>query len=416
MNILIIAYLASAFVSFESALFVYRLNRRSKLNRIYAAFAGSNTVYSIIMIQFLLSPDEQACWFWYRMFTLVACGFLALGVRYFMELTGTKALTRNRLFLAAFYALPVLLALPTITFWPVISGFVRMPWGWGLVVKKSGWTLMFYTCMMGSNIVCTALAIYWRFKAGTQREKKQAVIITLSSMAGTLGLVHLFFPAAYSNAGHALFIHLYYIFCFIVLVFGIRFAIKKYGLMTITPENPASELFEGMREALFIINTRGKIIFLNEPARFLARRSGIEAETGTIFSLFASPVILEHEINEIIHRRELKLPIILTASANAGGIALETTLLGVKNETGELIGIIMIVREAGGIPGLQEQHHLTQREIEVLLLLCSGLSSQEIAQECEITLMTAKTHIHNIYQKTGLKNRVELSNLLNKHM
>jgi DNA-binding NarL/FixJ family response regulator len=76
----------------------------------------------------------------------------------------------------------------------------------------------------------------------------------------------------------------------------------------------------------------------------------------------------------------------------------------------------MIVRETGGIPGLQEQHRLSPREIEVLLLLCSGLATHEIAQECEITLKTAKTHIHNIYHKTGLKNRVELSNLLHKHL
>ncbi len=416
MNIPVTAYLISAFISFESALHVYRLNRLSKLNRLYTALAGSYTVYSIIMIQFFLSPDETSCWFWYRIFTLIACFFLALEVRYFMELAGIKIFARSRIFTAAYYALPLLLALPTITILPVITGFVRMPWGWGLAVKESLWTAVFYSCMMGSNIICTALAIYWRFRVKTPREKKQAVIIILSSLAGTLGLAHLFFPAGYSNAAQALFIHMYYVFCFIVLVFGIRIAIKKYGLMTLVPDNPASELFEGMREALFVLNTRGEILFLNEPARLLARQSDTKAKPGSIFSLFASPVILKHEIDELIRSRESKRPVILAASGKAGGTALETTLLGVKNETGGLIGIIMIVREAGGIPGLQDEHRLTQREIEVLLLLCSGLSSQEIAHECEIALLTAKTHIHNIYQKTGLKNRVELSNLLNKHM
>lgn len=415
MNIPITAYLISAFIGFESALFVYRLNRSSKTNRIYMLFALSHVVFSILMIQFLVSPDEQTCFFWYRIFTFNAFICLALRIHYFMKLAGIKA-EQNNIFLAAFYILPMIIVAPIISFRPVVAGFVRFSWGWGLIIKESIWTILFYSYMMMSGIACVAIGIYWYLKASTVREKKQARIIILSSLAGAVALVHLFFPADHLIAAHALFINFYNIFCFIILVFGIRFAIKKYGLMTITPANPASELFKGMHEALFVIGTHGKIIFLNEPARTLAQRSGMEAEAGSIFSLFESQAILKHEIGEIINGRGLKRPVILTASKNAGGLVLEASLLGVKNEIGELIGIIMIVREAGGIPDLQEQHCLSSRETEILLLLCNGLSSREIAEECEITLLTAKTHIHNIYQKTGLKNRVELSNLLNKHL
>jgi len=415
MNIPITAYLVSAFVGFENALYVYRLNRQSKLNRIYTAFAGSYVIYSIVMIQFFLSADEQACWFWYRLFTVLACIFLTLGLRYFMELAGIKAV-RSRIFLVAFYALPVIFALPSITFTPLITGFVSFPWGWGLIVKESIWTLIFYLYMMGSNVICTALAINWRLKTETQREKKMALIIMLSSMAGNLGLVQLFLPAAYPEARPAVIIHVYYVFCFLVLVFGIRYAIKKYGLMTIAPENAASRLFEGIHEALFVINDSGEIIFRNENARILRQRSGHGADPKNIFELFTSQEILEQAVDELLNGRELKQPVILTGASNAGGLTLETTLLGIKNEVNKIIGFIIIVREAGGIPDLQEQHRLSPREIELLLLLCSGLSTQEIAQECEITFKTAKTHIHNIYRKTGLKNRVELSNLLNKHL
>ncbi|HRZ26970.1 MAG TPA: LuxR C-terminal-related transcriptional regulator [Spirochaetota bacterium] len=414
MNILITAYIASAFIGFESALFVYRLNRLSITNRIYAAFAFSHSLFSIVMIQFILSPDRQACFFWYRIFTFIACVCVILRLHYFMELAGIKA-ARTRPFIAVMYSLPLIVALPIMTFHPVVADFVRFSWGWGLVVIRSVWTLLFYSYMMGSGLVCTALAVYWRFRAGTQREKKQADIIILSSMAGIIALAHLFFPADHVISGHALFINLYNILCFVILVFGIRFAVMKYGLMTLTPTNPASELFERMYESLFVINTRGDIIFLNENARILSRHAGMETGTGSIFGLFESPGILRHEIEKMVRGRELMQPLILAPSGNAGGKALETTLLGVKNETGEIVGIIAILREAGGITGLQEQLNLSPREIEVLLMLCGGMSSREIAEECEITLLTVKTHIHNIYQKTGLKNRVELSNLLNRH-
>jgi DNA-binding CsgD family transcriptional regulator len=413
---LIIVYLFSAFVGFESAITVYRLNRLSKLNRIFSAYAGTFTIYSIIMIQFFLSPDEETCFFWHRIFAVLACIFMAVGVRFFLELAGARSLTRNRIFLAVFYSLPALFALPSVTFWPILAGVVRVPWGWTIVLKESIWTLVYFSYIIGSNIACTTLALYWRITAATWREKKQAQIIMLSNLVGTIGLIHLFFPAAYPQATQALIIHFYYISCFMVLVFGVRFAIKKYGLMTLIPENTASELFDGMREALFVTDTAGSIVFMNKNARTLARHSGKSAAKVSIFDLFASGKVLKYEIDELKHGRESRRSVILTASGKAGGVALEASLLDVKNEVGKLIGFLVILREAGGIQTLQERHGLSPREMEVLLLLSCGMSAQEIARECEIALLTAKTHIHNIYQKTGLKNRVELSNLLNKHL
>ncbi len=50
---------------------------------------------------------------------------------------------------------------------------------------------------------------------------------------------------------------------------------------------------------------------------------------------------------------------------------------------------------------------LTSRELEVLLALKNGLTSEEIAHELSLSLSTVKTHLRNIYQKLGVRNRVE---------
>jgi NarL family two-component system response regulator LiaR len=50
---------------------------------------------------------------------------------------------------------------------------------------------------------------------------------------------------------------------------------------------------------------------------------------------------------------------------------------------------------------------LTSRELEVLLALKNGLTSEEIAHELCLSLSTVKTHLRNIYQKLGVRNRVE---------
>ena len=50
---------------------------------------------------------------------------------------------------------------------------------------------------------------------------------------------------------------------------------------------------------------------------------------------------------------------------------------------------------------------LTERELEVLRLIAAGLSNQEIAQELIITVGTVKRHVHNIYGKLGVQNRIQ---------
>ncbi|WP_329414380.1 response regulator transcription factor [Streptomyces sp. NBC_00704] len=50
---------------------------------------------------------------------------------------------------------------------------------------------------------------------------------------------------------------------------------------------------------------------------------------------------------------------------------------------------------------------LTTREAEVLVLIADGLSNQEIARRLSVSTATVKTHINNMFTKTGLKGRAQ---------
>lgn len=65
-------------------------------------------------------------------------------------------------------------------------------------------------------------------------------------------------------------------------------------------------------------------------------------------------------------------------------------------------------REPEQPPGAAEPLSLTPREEEVIRLLAQGLTNQEIAQRLVVAESTVKTHIRNILQKTGTRNRAEI--------
>jgi len=60
------------------------------------------------------------------------------------------------------------------------------------------------------------------------------------------------------------------------------------------------------------------------------------------------------------------------------------------------------------------KYEISKRESEIVELICKGMSNQEISDSLYISLQTVKDHVHRIFTKTGVKNRVQLTNLVDR--
>ncbi|TGG81304.1 MAG: response regulator transcription factor [Aphanocapsa feldmannii 277cV] len=58
---------------------------------------------------------------------------------------------------------------------------------------------------------------------------------------------------------------------------------------------------------------------------------------------------------------------------------------------------------------------LSERELQIVEQVASGLTNQEIAESLSISKRTVDNHISNIFTKTGSKNRVALLNWAMDH-
>jgi DNA-binding NarL/FixJ family response regulator len=78
-------------------------------------------------------------------------------------------------------------------------------------------------------------------------------------------------------------------------------------------------------------------------------------------------------------------------------------------------------RAHGSASSTPASHHgggrgvLSERELEIVEHLATGLTNQEIAEALTISKRTVDNHVSNIFTKTGAKNRVALLNWAMDH-
>lgn len=59
-----------------------------------------------------------------------------------------------------------------------------------------------------------------------------------------------------------------------------------------------------------------------------------------------------------------------------------------------------------------KKYDISKREAEIVELICKGMTNKEISESLFISVQTVKDHIYRIFLKTGVKNRVQLTNLI----
>ena len=140
------------------------------------------------------------------------------------------------------------------------------------------------------------------------------------------------------------------------------------------------------------------------------------------------------EVLRALHRERLATRVVLLAAAFEDDQVVEALRLGVRGmvlkELAPPLLIECVRRVHAGGQWIEQQasaraleslvrrdtaekeagRKLTPREIELLRLAASGLRNREMSRRLEISEGTVKMHLHNIYRKLKLENRVALAN------
>ena len=89
--------------------------------------------------------------------------------------------------------------------------------------------------------------------------------------------------------------------------------------------------------------------------------------------------------------------------------AIETLMMAVRSVADGMVWMPPTVQTEFARQESSSGKELTPRESEIVRYVASGLRNNEVAERLSITESTVKTHLNNIFQKLGVRDRLELT-------
>ncbi len=224
-----------------------------------------------------------------------------------------------------------------------------------------------------------------------------AIILTITSYNVEPFLAPVFFD--YNTYGQAPIYS-------IVWLSLIWYAISRYRFLGIYNKFLPFDFIDSLNEMVVIIDCNKKIIRIN---RVLQDKLEVQDTPGSLRGIFA-----EHElIGRLLNSTGEDSPANITVKIITPDKKTETTALSVsvlKDQFGDTTGFILTAREKTDTYSMFQRYGITEREFQIIKLIVSGNSNKNIADALNISPRTVETHITNIYNRLGLKNRSELIN------
>jgi|GEM_PF-2668653 len=365
MSLFALIPLLTAVASLLLGNFVYYLNPRHVVNRMFFFCCLSFTYLGIVEFAYCRAETYDAALFWMKL-NLVWPFLLAYIFRFVLVfIEKTNRLTKEHIFILAY--------LPALSFFILeCSGItpvepVKFSWGWTYIYRAASILNILETSYIyGSSIFLLYLAIRYRLRSTDKVKKVQArlLIIGISLPLILLLLTSIIFP--YSGI---IVPDLTTTGLFIMMVF-IGYGIRKYNLFILTPAVAAETILNTMADTLFLVSPAGEIISTNKAACQLLRYQESELIGKNIEVIFTANEKIK--IKEIVSGQLMKAGFITdvethfkTKEDRIIPVSLSGSLI--KDKKGAKQGIVYVGRDIGQRKKIERIMKDSLREKEILI-------------------------------------------------
>lgn len=381
-------------------------DRKSRSHRLFFLICLTLSFLNMISIPAYSAPDKPGVMFWNELAAWFVNPFYAVNLHFYLDLIFKKKIRLWKMILI--YTPPVLINVLFLVSPYSILDYTRYGGQWKLVpaygnpcfYMASGYVILY------AAITVFVIVLYLK-RAEYNKERKQAVWLMmnliLSTAIGTAGLwVIPFFNFRVPNIGPTY--HLFY-------VAGLFYSVYRFRFMELNPSIVADEIISHINDMVILLDNKLRVISVNTAAR---KSLGlIPADiTGKSFS------DLIHEQDFIANISRNSIPgagensgFITRYITEDGPVVANSYFAAVKDNFDDIIGFLVISRENRGRKEFQKAYKITERELEIVDLTISGLSSRDIGKHLGISDRTVQSHQEHIYQKLGAAGKVDLIKL-----
>ncbi len=317
-------------------------NPKGSLNRACAAFCFSFCLWSFAQI-FIQNPSVslKTVRLAENFSAIGWCSFASFYLWFIFIFTKKNERIKSNLFCVFIFVLPVLFIYVNYT--GLLKEYsIKQPWGWVFTWRESIWRYLFYVYY--SLFVLTGIYLTVDFSKKTKKliEKKQAKIIYISSIIslilGTLSDALL--PELRVNTiprlGNI---------AVLGLSFGIVYAITKYKFLIITPTIAAEKIISTMTDALILLDTKGKIITVNNAALNLLGYKGSELKGKSIDMFFTAQNSKHFLVDKIIKGETIRNYEFIFNKKSGENVLVLFSTSAIHNEAGDIAGIVFIAND-----------------------------------------------------------------------
>ena len=255
------------------------------------------------------------------------------------------------------------------------------------------------------NLISTSIFYAWRKITKSKREKTQAFFLAISAIlaiivstatdyiVGFMG-----FPPSFAPVTGLL-----WMLCVIYLII-------RYRFLQLTPSLISNDIMNNIDELVILIDNNDNVIFINQKGKELFNNAvnTLDDLTGYISDF----PVLRKALNSLMQQNKNFFYNRVFVKNDSEQIPIDINIKIIKDKFEDILGVLIIGKEAAGIGYLKKHFDLTSRQSDIIFYLVSGLTNKEIGDKLNLSETTVKGHITNIYSKLSISNRIGLQNLL----
>lgn len=182
------------------------------------------------------------------------------------------------------------------------------------------------------------------------------------------------------------------------------YSIVRYRFLSLTPSMVSREILSNIDEGIILLDPHREVIMVNEKTKEIIGKDYITIED--IRKSIDNYDEYRKNIDMLLEKEREFTYRLNFFDKNNEKICIDARYSIIKYKFKDTLGILIIAKEVKGVKQLKTAFKLTDREINIILNLISGMSNSKISEKLSITVNTLKRHISNIYIKMNIYNKI----------